>query len=431
MDWGKLAEQLFAARTLAWAGGVATALGIVLLFVMAASRGWITPSMRVGLGVLVSLGLLGAAIELDRRRWRSDAILAAAGVGIAGLYASLYAATSIYHLIGSATSAPLAAVIAATAVAVAIRIKREPLALFGVSAAMLAPLLVSLDVTTAGVLFGAVMVAASLPLYARLGWRNLATSTWAIGFAETLALIGLSREHTGFGGPVIAAAVMAVLLVCLTFLLELLPVDRNRLSVLGALTASSVLTISLGASFLFGGFRELDGHSLSGITLAGLAVAWGLIALVPFAVRRPHADLTDLLFGFALTCAAIATGLLAGGPALVCAWTAESVMLVLVSERVGAEAAYAGSGRSLRPASTCCSRSSRPSRCSSPCPRRCRTSAPARPAARSRSSPCRWPVSRSASGSAHSGSPSSRRPGPSPRSHSGSCRSGHFRPNGL
>jgi uncharacterized membrane protein len=334
MDWGKLAEQLFAARTLAWAGGVATALGIVLLFVMAASRGWITPSMRVGLGVLVSLGLLGAAIELDRRRWRSDAILAAAGVGIAGLYASLYAATSIYHLIGSATSAPLAAVIAATAVAVAIRIKREPLALFGVSAAMLAPLLVSLDVTTAGVLFGAAMVAASLPLYARLGWRNLATSTWAIGFAETLALIGLSREHTGFGGPVIAAAVMAVLLVCLTFLLELLPVDRNRLSVLGALMASSVLTISLGASFLFGGFRELDGHSLSGITLAGLAVAWGLIALVPFAVRRPHADLTDLLFGFALTCAAIATGLLAGGPALVCAWTAESVMLVLVSERV-------------------------------------------------------------------------------------------------
>ena len=93
----------------------------------------------------------------------------------------------------------------------------------------------------------------------------------------------------------IAAAVMAVLLVCLTFLLELLPADRNRLSVLGALTASSVLTISLGASFLFGGFRELDGHSLSGITLAGLAVVWGLIALVPFAVRRPHADLTDLL----------------------------------------------------------------------------------------------------------------------------------------
>jgi uncharacterized membrane protein len=334
MDWGKLAEQLFAARTLAWAGGVATVLGIVLLFVMAASRGWITPSMRVGLGVLVSLGLLGAAIELDRRTWRSDAILAAAGVGIAGLYASLYAATSIYHLVSSAASAPLAAVIAAIAVAVAIRIAREPLALFGVSAAMLAPLLVSRDVTTAGVLFGAVMVAASLPLFARLGWRSLVTSVWAIGFAETLALLGLSWQHTGFGGPVIAAAVMAVLFVCLTFLLELLPADRNRLSVLGSLTAASVLAVSLSATFLFGGLREIDGHSLSGITLAGLAVVWALIAAVPFVVRRPHADLTDLLLAFGLTCAAIATGLLAGGPALVCAWTAESAMLVFVSERV-------------------------------------------------------------------------------------------------
>src|SRR3954471_17428213 len=61
-DWGKLAEQLFAARTLAWAGGLATVLGIVLLFVMAASRGWITPGMRVGIGTAVSLALLGAAI---------------------------------------------------------------------------------------------------------------------------------------------------------------------------------------------------------------------------------------------------------------------------------------------------------------------------------------------------------------------------------
>ena len=81
IDWGKVAEQAFTARTLAWAGGVATALGIVLLFVMAASRGWVTPEMRVGMGLIVSLGLLGAAVELDRRAWRADAILAAARSG--------------------------------------------------------------------------------------------------------------------------------------------------------------------------------------------------------------------------------------------------------------------------------------------------------------------------------------------------------------
>ena len=86
--------------------------------------------------------------------------------------------------------------------AVAIRIKQEPLALFGMSAAMLAPLLVSHDVTTGGVLFGAVMVAASLPLLVRFGWRHLVTSVWVIGFAETLGLLALSSDHLGFGGPV-------------------------------------------------------------------------------------------------------------------------------------------------------------------------------------------------------------------------------------
>ena len=99
VNWSKLAEQAFAARTLAWAGGIATALGVALLFVLAASRGWVTPEMRVGLGVLVSLGLLGAAFDLDRRGWRADAILSAGGAGIAGLYATLWASISMYHFI--------------------------------------------------------------------------------------------------------------------------------------------------------------------------------------------------------------------------------------------------------------------------------------------------------------------------------------------
>jgi len=55
---------------------------------------------------------------------------------------------------------------------------------------------------------------------------------------------------------------------------------------------------------------------------------------VPYAVRRPHADLADGLIGFGLTNAAIATGLLAGGPALPCAWGAESALLVLLAERI-------------------------------------------------------------------------------------------------
>ncbi len=334
MDWGALAARVFTARTLAWAGGVATVLGIVLLFVMAASRGWVTPPMRVGLGVAVSVALLAAALELDRRSWRADAILAAAGAGVAGLYASLWATTWLYHLLSGASAAPLAALIAAAAVAVAIRIRQEPLAVFGVAGAMAAPVLVSLDVTAAGVLFAALMMAAVLPLYARLRWRWLVTASSLIGFLEALGLLGVSATRPGFGAAVVAIAAVAALLAAAMFLVELLPVSGRRMTWLGGQIASAAFTLSMADAFLFGGSRAAGGHSIAGLTLIGVALAWALLACLPAIVRRPHADLADLLAAFALTAAATATGLLAGGPALVCAWAAESAALVGAAERI-------------------------------------------------------------------------------------------------
>ena len=47
--------DLLGARALAWAGGVVTALGVVLFFVLAVNRGWIGPVERVSLGALASL----------------------------------------------------------------------------------------------------------------------------------------------------------------------------------------------------------------------------------------------------------------------------------------------------------------------------------------------------------------------------------------
>jgi uncharacterized membrane protein len=326
IDWGKVAEQAFTARTLAWAGGVATALGIVLLFVMAASRGWVTPEMRVGLGLIVSLGLLGAAVELDRRAWRADAILAAAGVGIAGLYATLWASTSLYEFFGAGIASPLAAAIAALAVAVAIRIREERLAVFGLSAAMIAPIPISADVTGGGVLFSSLMLAAALPLFHVLRWRWVVAATAAIGFAEAVALLLVSAGHTGFTVALLGTIVVALLLMATAFLLELSPSRRDAIGWLGGLAVPASFTLSTGVAFLFAGDRHLDGHSI--------AAVWAVFAALPYAIRRAHANLTDLIASFALAAAATATGLLLGGPAQVCAWAAEAALLVLAAERI-------------------------------------------------------------------------------------------------
>src|SRR6478609_3343744 len=284
VNWSKLAEQAFAARTLAWAGGIATALGVALLFVLAASRGWVTPEMRVGLGVLVSLGLLGAAFDLDRRGWRADAILSAGGAGIAGLYATLWASISMYHFISEPLGLPCAAAIAALAVALAIRIKQEPLAIFGIVAAMLAPLYLT--------------------------------------------------THSGLSSAVLAGALFFGLFMVEGLVSELRPEQRDRITELGWLLLGTSVLLSFAVSFLYAGDREVLGRHLSGFVLLGVAGLYALLAVTPLLLRRRHADLTDLLAGFGLAALATATGLLLGGPGMVCGWAAESAVMIGVSERL-------------------------------------------------------------------------------------------------
>ncbi len=334
IDWPTLAAQAFTARTLAWAGGVATALGVVLLFVVASSRGWITPGMRVGAGVLVSLGLLAAAFELDRRKWRADAILAAAGAGIAGLYASLWAAVSAYHLVGRPLGLTCAALIAGLAVVAAIRIAAEPLAIFGIVGAMLAPVLVAHDVTGGGALFALIIAAAGLPLLLRYGWARLMYCIWSTAAVILVPLFVGARPGQGFTSAVAAALGFYCLYTAGAMIVELRKKHRRGISELSWLLLGSSVPVAFAGSFVYAGERMVMGHRLSGIVLLGVAGAYAGLAATPALIGRRHADLEDVLAGFALACVATATGLLLGGPGMICAWAAESAVMVALSERL-------------------------------------------------------------------------------------------------
>ena len=127
---------------------------------------------------------------------------------------------------------------------------------------------------------------------------------------------------------------VAALSVAMLFAVELRKADRVSLSLLGWPLASSAFAVSVGGVFLLTGGRTFAGHSESGIGLMVLALIWAALAAVPTIARRPHADLTDILGAFSLTAIAAGTGLLLGGPALVCGWAAESLMLVAAAERI-------------------------------------------------------------------------------------------------
>ena len=92
-------EDLLGGRVLAWVGALAVLVGLVLLLVIAISNGWIGEGARTLMAGAASLGLLAAGVRRHERRGRTEASLAAAAAGIAGLFATCVVAGAVDALV--------------------------------------------------------------------------------------------------------------------------------------------------------------------------------------------------------------------------------------------------------------------------------------------------------------------------------------------
>ncbi|HVL82957.1 MAG TPA: DUF2339 domain-containing protein, partial [Pseudonocardia sp.] len=165
-------------RLLAWTGGAVTLLGVVLLMVLAASRGWFSPTARVLAGALLGCVLVGIAVRLHRRETARTGALALAATGVATLYLVVAAAATVVPLLPSPVAVALALLVAAGGLALADRWRSELLgAGAAAGAALLAVVLASGALLVALVL---VLQVAAAPAVLRRRWARLAAVT-AIG----------------------------------------------------------------------------------------------------------------------------------------------------------------------------------------------------------------------------------------------------------
>lgn len=180
-------EDVLGGRVLAYAGGVTVLVGIVLLFAVAVSRGWIGEGARTLAGGLLSLTLAMLGTWLHEAKGRTDAALAALGAGLAGLVVTAVVATRVYELIPVSAGLVLTLATAVAATALAIRWQdAQGLAALGILGGLAAPVLVGAPqdgATTA--LLALVAVAATAVCVARrwdwlgLGAFFLTTGQWA------------------------------------------------------------------------------------------------------------------------------------------------------------------------------------------------------------------------------------------------------------
>jgi len=309
-------EDLLAGRVLAWAGGLAVLAGVVLLVAFAVSRGWLGEAARCALGGAVSLTLLTAGAWLYERRGRTDAALAAAAGGVAGLFAAAVVAARVYEILPLGAALAVALATGAAGAALAVRWRTPGVAALGILGALAAPAVVGAPSGDAGTLaFLLVAGLAAAAVLVRERWDAIAVpavlllvAQWSAGLlVSTPAALEAVGWLVGFGLLGAAAAVG----------LEL----RERADVVrpAAVLLLAVNALALGA---VGAYVLGDG---AGAWLAAVAAAHlGLGLALLRSERASHAvGVVACALGTLVADVALAE-LLSGAP-LAIAWAATAV----------------------------------------------------------------------------------------------------------
>jgi uncharacterized membrane protein len=319
-DWDLLGPRGFAII-----GGAVTAFGVILLFVLAANRGWITPAMRVAFGAGVSAAAVGVAFWVRSRYGQLQVSLGAAGAGIAGGYATLAAAAARYDLVPDWLALPLAGGLAAVAVVIAIAWSSETVAAIGLLGAALAPALQAIDtgLSWPSVAFAVIILAATVTLAVPRRWHTLLIGIGVVVGAQ-VAVLALDADASAGAGTTAAVASFVLVVLAAGVWLQLAS-DMTDLDPL----ASSFVLAAVGLALLL--VRPLwDVDRNQGLALAGAAVVW---AGAWIAVRRVQPALALVLGVSSLSLAAVATADLLSGTSLAITWAAEALLLSFIGLR--------------------------------------------------------------------------------------------------
>ena len=180
------------------------ALAAAGLFVSwAAARGWLMPSVRVGLGVAASAGLAawGARVRRGHRAF-GDSLL---GIALAAAHVCAWAAGPSLHLVPAPVALAFSAAASVALAGFALREGDEALWCIGFGGAALAPFVTSTGEGTAPMLAAyatAVLVAGGSASGAR-AWR---VGARVFGIAATLFVIALAQMPVSQHGPLLALA---------------------------------------------------------------------------------------------------------------------------------------------------------------------------------------------------------------------------------
>jgi uncharacterized membrane protein len=311
--------DLIGGRLLAWLGGIATLIGIVLFLALAISRGWIGEEARVVLAGVASAGLLITGAWLHARRGRTEAARAMVGAATAGAFSTLVVASQVYHLIPSLLALLLAVFAGALATRLAIHWAGRAVATIGLVGGLLSPVLVGApeNATTISVLAVAFACAIAVVVRQQWGWLGLVSMLvcapqWAVWAFDGQPAGADVAALAVFGALGLAGAVGATA----RARNERAPYEATSLALLNAALLAVVGRVALD---------DASGQLAGEVWLAALALAHAVIGTV--GARRLHisAPPRNLLLAIAVVLADVAFASAATGLTLAIGWGAAAM----------------------------------------------------------------------------------------------------------
>lgn len=319
--------DLVGGRLLAWLGGVAILLGIVLFLALAVSRGWIGEEARVVIAAAVSSALMAGGGWLHVRRGRTEAAKAIVGAATAALFCTLVVASQLYGLIPPLVAVGLSLLVGGVATTLAIRWAGGVVGALGLLGGLLSPALVGAPMTATTIAVLALACACAIGVVVRQRWSWLGLggvlvcapqwATWMLqghAAAADLAVLGV------FGALGLLGAVGGQR-----------RTDTSRLprgsAALAALSACLVAVIGHVA------LQEASGQAAAEGWVAALAAVHVIVGAYRFRRLPIVAPLRRVLLAIGVVLADVAFGLGASGVALAAGWAGAAVGFAWLARR--------------------------------------------------------------------------------------------------
>jgi uncharacterized membrane protein len=137
-------EMFMGAKLFAWIGGLALFLGVIFFVKHSMEQGWISPALRMAMGLVTGIGLVVGGVIMHRKPRYITLAQTLCATGIVSLYGVSFAAHSIWHIApfeSSLVTFGFMAVVTAVAFTLAVRLKAQVVAILGLLGGFLTPIL--------------------------------------------------------------------------------------------------------------------------------------------------------------------------------------------------------------------------------------------------------------------------------------------------